>query len=174
MSAKVQLPQSFSGQVGTHDQAGVSQTQPPLRKQPIAPASSASALLSNIQSQPMPLHPLQPPQPTKGHLSTPLTHPQPSQVPSMPQGSIHSSSHPPIHQNQMSASSNQMQPPLQSSGISLMPPQPPLPSQPRPPVSTFHHQYPPQMTPNIGFQHPGAPQHHSQPMFHVSSLLYFM
>lgn len=170
--ANVQSPHSLSGQVGSQEQ---SQAQAPIRKQqqnlPAIAISSTPVPPVNIQSQPMPSHPLQPPQKPKGHLNPSMTSvplPQSSQVQHVPPIPLHSASQPPpLHQTQLPPSSTQLQQPLPASGIPHLPLQPPLPLQPRPPP-TYHHQYAPQMGPNMGFQHPGGPQHLSQPMFHVS------
>lgn len=168
------------GQVGMQDQTGALQIQAPAREQhqsqPAMPISSAAV---NIQSQPFPLHTLQMPQQPKGHLNpqvTPTSLPQSSQLPNVPTLPLHHSSQPPpVHQPQMPTSSSQLQQPLQTGGIPHMQLQPPLPPQPRPPsMPNFHPQYPPQMGGNMGFQHAGAPQHLSQPMFHVSGRLWFI
>ncbi|KAM1081314.1 hypothetical protein ACFX2B_015637 [Malus domestica] len=170
-----QAAPSLPGQVGLQDQTGPSQIQAPPRKQyqnqPAMPGSSAGAPSINVQSQPMPSRPLLSPQQPKGHLNpqmTPTSLPQSSQLPNMPAHPLHSSSQPPsLHQTQMPAVSSQLQQSLQTSGVSShMPLQPPLPPQPRPPsMPNFHHQYPPQMGPNMGYQH-APPQHLSQSMFH--------
>ncbi|XVF09597.1 hypothetical protein REPUB_Repub07fG0107500 [Reevesia pubescens] len=168
----IQPAQSLPGQVGLQDQAAASQTQPPLRKQhqsQIGTQISAAAVpAANLQAQPMPPHSLQTPQQSKGHLNPPMSLPQSSQLPNVPPLPLHSSSQAPHHhQTHMPTASSQLQQPLQTTGIPHMPLQPPMPPQARAPsVPTFHHQYAPQMGPNMGFQHPGAPQHLSQPMFH--------
>ncbi|XP_015882988.2 uncharacterized protein LOC107418807 [Ziziphus jujuba] len=174
--SNIQAGRPLPGQVGMQDQTGASQIQAPPREQqhqnqPAIPMSSAAV---NIQSQPMPFHPLQTPQPPKGHLNpqvAPTSLPQSSQLPNIPALPLHHSSQPPpLHQPQMPTSSGQLQQPLQSGGIPHMQLQPPLPPQPRPPtMPNFHHQYPLQMGGNMGFQHGGAPQHLSQPMFHPGS-----
>ncbi|KAI5330428.1 PREDICTED: cleavage [Prunus dulcis] len=162
------------GQVGLQDQTGPSQIQAPLRKQyqnqSTMPSSSAAVPSINLQSQPMPSHPLQTPQQPKGHLShqmTPTSLPQSSQLPNIPSHPLHSSSQPPsLHQTQMPTASGQLQQSLQTSGVLHMPMQPPLPPQPRPPsMPNFHHQYPQQMGPNMGYQHANS-QHLPQSMFH--------
>lgn len=127
----------------------------------------------NPQPKPMPAHPLQPTQQPKGHLgsqSTPMSTPQSSQVPSLSQLPQHTAPQPPsLHQLPMSSLSTQSQQPLPNTGSQYFPLQPPLPSQPRPPMQGFPHQVQAQMGPNSGFQHPNGPQmHHSQHMFHVS------
>ncbi|XP_048227254.1 probable serine/threonine-protein kinase samkC isoform X2 [Ricinus communis] len=157
------------------EQAVMSQNQPPMRKQhqnqPSISISSTSAPPSNLQSQPMPSHPLQAPQQPKGHLNPqvpPISVPQSSQLPNIPPLPLHSASQqPPLHQPQVPTVSTPLQQPLQTTGIPHMPLQPPLPPQSRlPSAPNFHHQYGPLMRPNVGFQHPGAPQHPSQPMYH--------
>ncbi|KAJ4829365.1 hypothetical protein Tsubulata_048970 [Turnera subulata] len=172
----IQAAHSLPGQVGLPDQIGASQAQSTMRKQlqsqPTLPASSATPPV-NLQSQPIPSHPLQMPHHSKVNLNpqpTPMTVPQPSQLPSMPQPPIISSQPLPHQQHQMPASA-QLQQPLQTTGMSHMPLQPPLPPQARPhSMPSYHHQYGQQMGPNMGFQHTGAPQHPSQPMFHVASI----
>ncbi|XVE64051.1 hypothetical protein DITRI_Ditri07aG0070200 [Diplodiscus trichospermus] len=168
----IQPAQSLPNQVGLQDQAAASQIQPPVRKQHQTQTgtqiSAAAVSVANLQSQPIPPHSLQTPQQTKGHLNPPMSLPQSSQLPNVPPLPLHSPSQPPPHhQTHMPTASSQLQQPLQTSGIPHMPLQPPMPPQARPPsVPTFHHQYAPQMGPNVGFQHPGVPQHLSQPMFH--------
>ncbi|KAJ4713399.1 cleavage stimulating factor 64-like [Melia azedarach] len=168
----LQQPNIQSAQtLPVQEQPSVSQTQTSIRKphqnQPAMPVSSASVPAVNLQSQPMHSHQLQVPQQPKGHLNPPVTTmslPQSSQISNMPPIPHHSASQPPaLHQPQMPTASNQLQQPLQSTGPPHMPLQPPLPPQPRP---SFHHQYAPHMGPNVGFQHPGAQQHPSQPVFH--------
>lgn len=156
-------------QGGLQDQAGVSQTQIPARKhqnQPPMPISSTVIPAVSHQSQPMPAHSLQMPQQPKGHLTpqmAPVSLPQSSQLPNVPPSSLHSPSLP--HQTQIPNTSSQLQAP----GFPHMPLQPPMQPQPRPPsVPNFHHQYPPQMGGNVGFQHGGAPHNLPQPIFHVS------
>ena len=127
----------------------------------------------------MPLHPLQAPQQPKGHLNphvTPSSLPQSSQLPNLPILPLHSSTQPPpLHQPQMPTAPSQLQQSLPTTGIPHMPLQPPLPPQLRPPsIGTFQHQYPPQMATNVGYQHAGAPQHHSQPSYHVSRYHYLL
>lgn len=164
------------------DQTGAPQIPAPAREQhqsqPPIPISSAAIPAVNIQSQPMPSHPVHMPQQPKGHLNpqvTPSSLPQASQLQNIPNIPLHPSSQPPpLHQSQMPISSSQLQQPLQTGGISHLQLQPPLPPQPRlPSIPNFHHQYPPQGG-NMGFQHSGAPQHLSQPMFHVSGELWFI
>ncbi|KAF3438567.1 hypothetical protein FNV43_RR21330 [Rhamnella rubrinervis] len=171
----IQASRSLSGQVGMQDQTGTLQIPTPAREQhqsqPAIPISSAAVPAVNIQSQPMPSHPLQMPQQPKGHLNpqvNPTSLPQSSQLPNLPSHPLHPSSQPPsLHQPQMPTSSSQLQHQLQTGGISHLPLHSPLPPQPRiPSMPNFHNQYPPQMGANMGFQHGGAPQHLSQPMFH--------
>lgn len=176
----VQATQALSGQMGLKDQTGAPQIRTPARMQhqyePVMATSTAIPGV-NIPSQPMPLHPLQPPQQPKGHLNaqvtptfTPTSLPQSSHLPNVPALPLHSSSQlPQLHQSHMPTASSQLQQSLPTTGIPHMPLQPPLPPQPRPPsMATFQHQYSPQMSANMGFQHPGAPQHLSQPPYHVS------
>ncbi|TKY74269.1 Cleavage stimulating factor 64 [Spatholobus suberectus] len=159
------------GHGGAQDQAGVSQTQIPLRKhqnQPSVSVSSAVPAMSH-QSQPMAAHSLPMPQQPQGHLApqvAPVSLPQSSQLPNIPPPSLHSSSQP-LHPTQMPTASSQLQQPLQTPGFPHMPLQPPLPPQIRPPaVPSFHPQYPPQMGANLGFQHAGASHNLPQSMFH--------
>ncbi|KAH6758799.1 hypothetical protein C2S51_019034 [Perilla frutescens var. frutescens] len=128
----------------------------------------------NPQPQSMPSHPLLPTQQSKGHLgsqSTPMSIPQPSQVPSLAQLPQHTAPQPPsLHQLPMPSLSTQAQPPLPSTGSQYLPLQPPLPPQPRPPMQGFPHQAQAQMGQSLGFQHPSGPQmHHPQHMFHSGS-----
>ncbi|XWS60962.1 hypothetical protein CRYUN_Cryun07bG0084000 [Craigia yunnanensis] len=173
----IQPAQLLLGQVGLQDQAAASQTQPPVRKQHQNPSgtqiSAAAVPAANLQSQPMPPQSLQTPQQMKGHSNPPMSLPQSSQLPNVPRLPLYSSSQPPHHhQTHMPTASSQLQQPLQATGIPLMPLQPPMPLQARPPsVPTFHHQYAPQMGPNVGFRRPGAPQHLSQSMFHSGNKL---
>ncbi|XP_050257167.1 uncharacterized protein LOC126702508 [Quercus robur] len=175
--SNVQAAHSPPSQVGMQDQTGASQI-PPNRKQhqnqTVMPISTAAVPTLNVQSQPMPSHPLQMPQPPKGHMNSqmpPMSLPQSSQLSNVPSLPLYSSSQPPpLQQPQMSTASSQLQQPLQTTGIPHLPLQPPLPPQPRPPpVPSYHHQYHPQMGPNVGFQHPGASQHLQQQMFHPGS-----
>ncbi|KAG4982008.1 hypothetical protein AAZX31_10G038800 [Glycine max] len=152
---------------GAQDQAGVSQTQIPLRKhqnQPSVPVSSAVPALSH-QSQPMAAQSLTMPQQPKGHLAPQValaSLPQSSQLPNIPSPSLHSLSQP-LHPTQMSTASSHLQHPLLTPGFPHMP----LPPQIRQPaMPTFHPQYPPQMGANLGFQHAGASHNLSQSMFH--------
>lgn len=162
--------------MGTQDQTGASQIHTSQWKQhqsqPVLPNSSAAAPTANIQSQPMPSHPLQMPQQPKGQLNphvTPISFPQSSQLSNVPSLPLHSSQPHVRHPPQMPTSTSQSHQPTQTSGIPHMPLQPPLPPQARPTsLPTFHHQYSPQIGSNVGFQHSGTPQHISQPMFHVS------
>ncbi|MBA0553883.1 hypothetical protein Golob_013022 [Gossypium lobatum] len=175
----IQPAKSMPGQPGLQDQVAPSQTQPPLRKQHQNQAgahiSAAAVPPASIQSQPTPSHSLQTPQQMKGHLNPPMSLPQSSQLPNVPPVPLHSSSQPHHHQQtHMPMASGQLQQSLQTTGIPHMPLQPRMPQQARPPtLPTLHHQYTPQMGPNAGFQHPGAPQHLSQPIFHVSQKLNF-
>ncbi|KAJ9174042.1 hypothetical protein P3X46_017114 [Hevea brasiliensis] len=171
--SNIQAAHSLPGQV-LQEQTVASQNQLPVRKQhqnqPSISMSSTSAPPSSLQSQPMPSHPLQTPQLPKGHLNpqvTPISVQQSSQLPNIPPPLHSASQPPPLHQPQMPSVSTQLQQPLQTTGIPHLPLQPPLPLQGRLPSGpSFHHQYGPQMGPNVGFQHAGAPQHPSQPMFH--------
>ncbi|KAG2664542.1 hypothetical protein I3843_16G082800 [Carya illinoinensis] len=165
---------SSPSQVGLQEQTGASQIPPTMKQhqnQAAIPVSSAALPTLNLQAQPMSSHPLQMPQPPKGHITSqmpPMSLPQSSQLPNIPSLPLYSSSQPPpLQQPQMPNTTNQLQQPLQTPGISHLPLQPPLPMQPRlPSVPAYHHQYAPQMGPNLGFQHPGASQHPSQPFFH--------
>lgn len=164
------------------DQTGASQIRTPARLQhQNQPAMATSTPIPgvNIPSQPMPLHPLQAPQQPKGHLNphvTPTSLPQSSQLSNLPILPLHSSTQPPpLHQPQMPTAPSQLQQSLPTTGIPHMLLQPPLPPQLRPPpIGTFQHQYPPQMATNVGYQHAGAPQHHSQPSYHVSRYHYLL
>ncbi|OWM83015.1 bromodomain-containing protein 4 [Punica granatum] len=169
--------QSHSSSIGFQDQASTAQSQISIRKQPpnppSMPISSVATPALNLQPQATASHPLQPPQQPKVHQnlqSIPMTLPPSSQLPT--QLPVHSASKlPPPQQPQAPAMSSQLQQPMQTSGIpqaSLQPPlQPPLPPQQRAPsVSSFHHQYPPQLGSNVGYQHPGGPQHVQQQMYH--------
>ncbi|XP_038993518.1 cleavage stimulating factor 64-like isoform X1 [Hibiscus syriacus] len=168
----IQPAKSFQGQLGLQDQTAPSQTQPPLREQHQNQAgtqiSAASVPAATFPSQPMTQHSLQTPRQMKGHLNPPVPLPQSSQLPNVPSLPLHPSSQPQHHQQtHMPMASGQLQQSLQTTGISHMPLQPPMAQQARPSsVPTLHHQYTPQMGPNVSFQHPGVPQHHSQPMFH--------
>ncbi|XP_052490059.1 uncharacterized protein LOC105791101 isoform X2 [Gossypium raimondii] len=168
----IQPAKSMPGQPRLQDQVAPSETQPPLRKQHQNQAgahiSAAAVPPASIQSQPTPSHSLQTPQQMKGHLNPPMSLPQSSQLPNVPPVPLHSSSQPHHHQQtHMPMASGQLQQSLQTTGIPHMPLQPSMPQQARPPtLPTLHHQYTPQMGPNVGFQHPGAPQHLSQPIFH--------
>lgn len=170
----LQATQALSGQVSMKDQTGASQIRTTARLQhQNQPAMATSTPIPgvNIPSQPMPLHPLQAPQQPKGHLNphvTPTSLPQSSQLPNLPILPLHSSTQPPpLHQPQMPTAPSQLQQSLPTTGIPHMPLQPPLPPQLRPPsIGTFQHQYPPQMATNVGYQHAGTPQHHSQPSYH--------
>ncbi|XP_031259326.1 cleavage stimulating factor 64 [Pistacia vera] len=174
--SNIQATHSLPSQAGLLDQTSASQTQTSIRKQhqnqPAMPISSTSIPAVNLQPQPMHSHAAQMPQQPKGHLNppvAPMSLPQSSQVSNMPPLAHHSASQPPsLHQPQMSTASSQLPQQLQSTGLPHLPLQPPLPPQPRPSsVPSFHHQYAPQMGPNMGFQHPGAQNHPSQSsMYH--------
>ncbi|XP_052490060.1 cleavage stimulating factor 64 isoform X3 [Gossypium raimondii] len=172
----IQPAKSMPGQPRLQDQVAPSETQPPLRKQHQNQAgahiSAAAVPPASIQSQPTPSHSLQTPQQMKGHLNPPMSLPQSSQLPNVPPVPLHSSSQPHHHQQtHMPMASGQLQQSLQTTGIPHMPLQPSMPQQARPPtLPTLHHQYTPQMGPNVGFQHPGAPQHLSQPIFHAGGV----
>ncbi|WCJ21954.1 hydroxyproline-rich glycoprotein family protein [Euphorbia peplus] len=169
-----QLSQQSNVQA-THPLPGPKQeqkvVQPPVRKQHQNQNSSTSVHPSNLQSQSMSSHPLHTPQQPKGHLNpqmTPMSVPQSSQLPNIPLPPLHSVSQPPtLHQPpQLPNVSTQLQQPLHTTGVPHLPMQPQMPPQPRLPSGpNFHHQYGPQMGPNVGFQHSG-PQHPSQSMFH--------
>ncbi|XP_024007777.1 activating signal cointegrator 1 complex subunit 2 homolog isoform X2 [Eutrema salsugineum] len=158
---------SVQGGGGLQEPAPAMQPQAPIRKHPTPqpmpmPPPSVSTTI-NAPSQPPFTHPQR-----QGHLNpagTSLSHPQSSQVQSVPPPVPHhpTSQPPPFHHLDMPASSTQLQQqqqqPMHSGGGSHLAQQ-----QPRP----YHHQFGPAQTgPNTGFQHHGAPsQHHSQPMFH--------
>ena len=144
------------------------QPQAPIRKHPMQqqqplhmpPPPSVSAT-SNAPSQPRFSHPQR-----QGHLNpaaTSLSHPQVQNAP--PLAPHHpTSQQPQFHHLDIPASSTQLQQqqqPMHSVKSSHLAQQ-----QARP----YHHQFGPSQTgPNAGFQLHGAPpQHHSQPMFHVS------
>ncbi|KAF5733990.1 hydroxyproline-rich glycoprotein [Tripterygium wilfordii] len=174
---KIQAARSLPSQLGIQNQTGAPQTQTPMTKQqqnqPAMPVS-ASVPAASHQSQPATLHPLQPPQQSMGHLNpqgSSMSLQQPSQHQNFPQVPLHSAPQPPsLQQTQKSAASSQLQQPLQTTGTPHMPLQPPMPPQPRlPSMPSFHHQYAPQMGPNVGFQPPSAPQHLSQPMYHAGT-----
>ncbi|XP_030460028.1 cleavage stimulating factor 64 isoform X2 [Syzygium oleosum] len=175
-----QTAHQYPGKIGFPDQGGVSQTQFPTRNhsqsQPGMPIASASVPSANLQ--PLPSHALQPPQQPKMHQNvqaTPVTLPQPSQVPTMAPLPLHSAPQPPpLQQPQMPTATVQLQQPLQTSGIPQVPFQPPLqpPMHPqnRPSsMSSFHQQYPSQIGPNVGFHPSGGSQHGSQPSYHSAS-----
>lgn len=157
---------SVQGGGGLQEPAATMQPQAPIRKhptpQPMPPPPPPLSVTNNAPSQPRFSHPQR-----QGHLNpavTSLSHPQSSQVQSPPPPvPLHSTSQPPpFHHLDIPASSTQLQQqPMHSSGGPHMAQQ-----QPRP----YHHQYGPAQTgPTAGFQHHVAPpQHHSQPMFHVS------
>ncbi|KAK8576660.1 hypothetical protein V6N13_032579 [Hibiscus sabdariffa] len=159
----IQPSQSLPGKVGLQEQAAPSQTQPPVRKQ----HQNQAGMQISAASQPMPPHSLQTPHQMKGHLNPPVTLPHTSQLPSVPPLPMHSSSQrPPPHQTPMPTSSSQMQQSLHRTGVPHIPLHPPMQPQARhPSVPNSHHQYAPQLGPNVGLQHRG-PQHLSQPMFH--------
>lgn len=157
--------------------SGQNQIRKQQLNQPIASHPPSQSLPPpNPQPQSMPSHPLQQTLPPKGHISAqsaPMSLPQPSQVPGLAPLPQHTAPQPPtLHQLPIPSLSTQSQQPLPNSGSQYMPHQPPLPQQPRPPMSMPgfpHQQAQPQMGPNSGFQHPSGQQmHHSQHMFHVS------
>ncbi|KAK4428090.1 Cleavage stimulating factor 64 [Sesamum alatum] len=165
-----QAASSFQGQIGQNQMRKQQPNQTMASNAPPQPVPP-----QNPQPQSMPSHPLQPIQQPKGHLgaqSTQMSMPQSSQVPNLTQLPQHTASQPPsLHQPPMPSMSTQSQQPMQNTGsqyLPLQPPlQPPLPSQPRPPMPGFPHQAHAQMGPNLGFQHPSGPQlPHSQHMFH--------
>ncbi|GLU18221.1 hypothetical protein SLE2022_345330 [Rubroshorea leprosula] len=177
--SQIQPAQSLPGQVDLQDPAGVSvsQIQLPIRKlqqnQPVTQIISATASSVNVPSQTTPSQPLQVPLQTKGHLNPPLSLPQSSQFGGAPTPPLHPASQPPaLHQTQTPTASSQLQLPLQTTGISNLPLQPPLPPQLRQPsAAPFRHQYAQPMGPSKGFQHPGGPQHLSHPMYHSGNRL---
>jgi hypothetical protein len=99
--SNIQAANSSSSQVGMQDQTSASQN-PPTRKQhqnqAVMPILSAAVPALNLQSQPMSSHPLQMPQPPKGHVNPQmpsLSLPQSSQLPNVPSIPMYSSSQPP-------------------------------------------------------------------------------
>ncbi|CAI0400958.1 unnamed protein product [Linum tenue] len=160
---------SQQGQMGKQGQQAGSNMQHQMRKQhqnqpAVVPlASSSSAPPINLPSQTLPLHTLQTPQQSKGHVNPQMPGLQSSQIPNLPPQP------PQLHQPQLAT--GQLQQSLQTSGgIPHMALQPPMPPQPRlpPPHSMpgYNHQYQPQMGSSMGFQHGGSHQHPSQLMFH--------
>ncbi|KAI3407876.1 uncharacterized protein J3R85_020674 [Psidium guajava] len=175
-----QTVHQYPGKIGFPDQGSASQTQFPMRNhsqsQPGMPISSASVPSTNLQ--PVPSHGLQPLQQPKMHQNvqaTPVTLPQPSQVPTMAPLPLHSAPQPPpLQQPQMPPAAAQLQQALHTSGISQVPFQPPLqpPMHPqsRPSsMSSLHQQYPSQIGANVGFHPSGGSQHVSQPSYHSAS-----
>lgn len=170
----VQTSASFQGQSGPN----------PLKAQPpnqtMLSSTQSQTIPPNTQTQAIPSHPLQPLKQPKAHLgvqSTPMSIPQSSQAPNLPQHIA--SQQAPLHQLPIPSLSSQSQPPMHNSGSQYMPLQPqaqpqpqpqlqpPLPPQPRPPLPGFPHQAHSQMGSNMGFQHSSGQQlHHSQHMFH--------
>ncbi|CAL1370133.1 unnamed protein product [Linum trigynum] len=160
---------SQQGQMCQQGQQAGSNMQHQMRKQhqnqpavvPIASSSSAPPI--NLPSQTLPLHTLQTPQQSKGHVNPQMPGLQSSQIPNLPPQP------PQLHQPQLAT--GQLQQSLQTSGgIPHMALQPPMPPQPRPPpphsMPGYNHQYQQQMGSSMGFQHGGSHQHPSQPMFH--------
>ncbi|KAM7479702.1 hypothetical protein LguiA_027915 [Lonicera macranthoides] len=153
-----QVAPSLAAPIGVVDQISGSQLPTPIRKQ------QKNQPPIDVQTPSLPKNPLQ----SKGHhnaQASSMSLPQ-FQVPNTPP--VHSVSQAPsIIQPARHAASTQSQQPLQTSGITHMPSQPPLPPQPRPPpMPAFPHQLHPQMGTNASFQHSSAPQlHHLQPIF---------
>ncbi|KAL0441541.1 UNVERIFIED_CONTAM: Cleavage stimulating factor 64 [Sesamum radiatum] len=133
-----QAASSFQGQIGQHQMRKQQPNQIMASNAPPQPAPP-----QNPQPQSMPAHPLQPIQQPKGHLgaqSTQMSVPQSSQVPNLTQLPQHTAAPPPsLHQPPMPSMSTQSQQPMQNTSsqyLPLQPPlQPPLPSQPRPPMA---------------------------------------
>lgn len=158
--SNTQAASSMPGQTGLQEQSR-------KKHQPVNTVSSASNPPTNLQPPAFPPHSLPSINHQKGNVSSqsiqiPL--PQSSQLPNIPPVPHHSASQPLLHlQQPMSATPNQLQQPVQTNP--LLPLQPPLPRQPRPPM-TFPHQVHPQMGPNVGFQHSLPQLHHQQPTYH--------
>lgn len=160
----IQASAPISGPIGQNQirKQQPAQMMPNVQAQPIPPTKP--------QPEHMPSHPLplQRPKGPLGGQSTPMPIPQSSQVPNLPQLPQHTGPRAPqLHHPPMPSLSTQPQASLANTGSQYMPLQPPLPMQPRPPMSGFPHQAQAQMRPSVGFQHPTGPQmHHSQHMYH--------
>ncbi|KAJ4969147.1 hypothetical protein NE237_015848 [Protea cynaroides] len=154
-----QAAQLLPAPFGHQDQSSASQVQIQSRKQhpnqPLMPITSGSVPPVTLQSHSIPSHALPNVQQAKGHLNAPLT--------SMPH-SVFSQ----LHNIPLPNVSIQQQQSLQTSGAPLMPLQPPLLQQPRPPsVPPYPYQHQLHTGPGLGFQHSGAPQPHlSQSVYH--------
>ncbi|XP_042509124.1 cleavage stimulating factor 64-like [Macadamia integrifolia] len=155
----IQAAQSLPVPVGQQDQSSASQTQIQSRKlhqnHPAMPIPSGYVPPVTLQSQSMPSHALPTVQQTKGHLNAPVT-------------SVTHSVSSQMHNIHLPNVSSQQQQSLQISGVPLMPMQPPLPQQLRPPsMPPYPHQLNSHMGSSLGFQHSGAPQSHiSQSTYH--------
>lgn len=164
--SNTQAASSLPGQTGLQEQSR-------KKHQPVNTVSPASNPPTSLQPPAFPPHSLSSVNHPKGNVSSQSTQiPQSSQLSSIPPLPHHSASQPLLHlQQPMSSTPNQLQQPMQTNPhLSL---QPPLPRQPRPPM-TFPHQVHHQMGPNVGFQHSGLPQlHHPQSTYHVSLFLKF-
>ncbi|KAH7857135.1 hypothetical protein Vadar_009388 [Vaccinium darrowii] len=180
--ANIHATQALPGQNGSKDQtSSAPQISSLTRNQhqnspanPIPPASSAPPFnLPTLSFTPQALQPVGQ-QPKGQHINNqapPMSLPQSSQLPNISPLPQHSASYTPPLQPPMSIGST-LQQSLQTSGISNLPLQSPLPSQPRlPSMPAFAHQLHSQVEQNPGFQHhSGAPQMlHSQPMFHLGN-----
>ncbi|MCL7032528.1 hypothetical protein MKW94_001277 [Papaver nudicaule] len=138
------------------DQPSASQNHIPARKQ----QPKQSFALPQVSTQTMQAHSLQSLQQPKGHPSGQMSSMSfPSQI-------HHSNSGPPhqlpsLQPQQVPVVSSQPQHTLHTSGISHLPPQPPLPSQPRPPsMQPYQHQGYSQMGSHMGYQPTGVSQPH--------------
>uniref|UniRef100_A0A7N0TSQ4 Uncharacterized protein n=1 Tax=Kalanchoe fedtschenkoi TaxID=63787 RepID=A0A7N0TSQ4_KALFE len=161
------LPQ---GSVGLPDQPSM-QGQLPPRQVPnqLVPNAFETGPPITIPSPSISLQHPHMAQQAKGHLSTQIAQmplPHASQVTNAPPSSYLSISQPSSHQSQTPVGSNPMQQPFSTNSMLHPSMQPPLPSQPRPPLlPNFHHQPSQQIGP--GFHHSTAPQMlHSQSTFH--------
>lgn len=174
--SNAQAAATLSAAFGLQDQVNASQAPNPVRmpNQPVMPVPSPSVPSVNSHSKPLPSHPLQPVQQTRGHFnaqSNPMSVPQSNQIPKVHQPQLHHiSQQPSLLQHPRSTVSTQSQQLFQATGAPHMQLQPSQPPQGRPTsVPAFNRQNNPQMGPYGGYQHSGAPQvvHQSQPMFHV-------
>lgn len=176
--SNIQPTQTSAAQISVQEQTSAPPLAPPRKQyqnQPSMPNSSTTLPTVNIQPRSTPLIPLQTPQHPKGFdipQASPISVPQPSQIPSV-SPILPSAAQPPLlHQPQISSASIQLQQPLQTAEIHHLPPQAPLPPHSRAPTGpNFHQHYPPQMGHNMNYQPPGIPQHVSQPMFHSGTKL---
>lgn len=169
-STQAGLP--LSGEASLREQTSGPQTQvPAVKKMETQPVmqTSASILISNPQSQPMPLHLQQTVQQPKGPPNIQIS---PSRIPNSTSLPTSSPSQPPLVQPQLPTASNQFQQPLPTPTDPHMPLQPPLPPRPRLPLQpAFQHQHLSQMSSNMSLQQSSSQLHHSQPVFHVSCMV---